>query len=217
MNTPAPRYQAVLFDCDGTVANTLEAIIESYQHTFKTVLGQQISAETAKSFMGMPLKETFEEAHPGKWQEMMTAYRSYNKELLKPKTKPYPGVDELLDALNQAKIKTGIVTSKRKDPAGLTLEYAGVGGKIQILCALEDTEIHKPNPEPLLKAAGLLGVEPNQCAYVGDAIFDIQAAQAAGMDALAVTWGAGVLTELQAQKPTQIFTTVTELKKYLLA
>lgn len=217
MNTPEPRYQAVLFDCDGTVANTLEAIIESYQHTFKTVLGQQISAETAKSFMGMPLKETFEEAHPGKWQEMMTIYRSYNKELLKPKTKPYPGVGEMLDALNQAKIKTGIVTSKRKEPAGLTLEYAGVSGKIQILCALEDTQIHKPNPEPLLKAAHLLGVDPTRCAYVGDAIFDIQAAHAAGMDALAVTWGAGVLSELREQNPTQIFTKVAELKKYLLA
>jgi len=82
--------------------------------------------------------------------------------------------------------------------------------------ARQDTTEHKPHPAPLLAALDKVGASPSQAAYVGDAIWDVMAARAAGMTAIAVTWGAGVEDELMALHPDVMCQTVRELQDVLM-
>ena len=87
---------------------------------------------------------------------------------------------------------------------------------VEVVGALEDTTRHKPEPDPLLEAARRLGIDPASAVYVGDATVDVLAAQAAGMAAVAVTWGAGERDALVATGPQAVFDSVGELTAYLL-
>ena len=78
------------------------------------------------------------------------------------------------------------------------------------------TTEHKPSPAPLLHAAGLLGVDPGECVYVGDADVDVLAARAAGMGSLAVTWGAATGEHLTAFAPDAVLDDVAALRAVLL-
>jgi pyrophosphatase PpaX len=81
---------------------------------------------------------------------------------------------------------------------------------------MEDTDVHKPNPEPLLLALARLGAGATECVYIGDAVVDVQAARAAGMAAIAVTWGAGERADLVAAGPLAVVDTMEELRAQLL-
>ena len=109
----------------------------------------------------------------------------------------------------------GVVTSKRRNTASLALRSVGLDAAIDVVGALEDTEAHKPDPAPLLHGAAAFGVEPTQCLYVGDAVVDVQAARAAGMAAVAVTWGAGERADLAATQPDALVDSVAELTAFL--
>ena len=110
----------------------------------------------------------------------------------------------------------GVVTSKRHVSATNTLRAAGLDGHLPLLVAMEDTAVHKPNPEPLLLALQRLGVRATDCVYIGDAVVDVQAAKAAGMASIAVTWGAGERAYLLAAGPLAIVDTMEELRAHLL-
>ena len=109
----------------------------------------------------------------------------------------------------------GVATSKRRASAEATLASAGLAG-VPVLAAVEDTRTHKPEPEPLRFAAHALGVEPSDCVYVGDAVVDVLAARAAGMAAIAVTWGAGTPTALAEAGPNEVVDSVEALSGLLL-
>lgn len=129
---------------------------------------------------------------------------------------PLPGVPDLLDGLRAAGVRTAVVTSKRRETAALALEHVGIAGRIDVVAALEDTTEHKPDPAPLHHGAEVLGVDPPACVYVGDATVDLLAARAAGMAAVAVTWGAGLREELVEVGPDRVCDSVEELAGVLL-
>ncbi len=101
--------------------------------------------------------------------------------------------DELLEVLPRLKAegrKLGIVTAKRHRTVALALDrFPRLAEEFDVVIAHEDTERHKPDPDPVLAAVERLEAEPSQAAYVGDSPFDIQAAKAAGAFAVAVGWG----------------------------
>jgi len=191
------RWPVVLFDLDGTLANSIDLVVASYTHAFASVTGAPTNAETAKRWIGETLRTTFGREAPGHTDELEEAYRNYYAERLDA-IHGYPGMTRLLKSLRDAGAITGVVTAKRRETALVTMRQAGVEGLIDLVGAMEDTSAHKPDPAPLLAAASKLGVEPADCVYIGDAVHDVQAAHAAGMEVIAVTWGAGVTSDLMA-------------------
>jgi pyrophosphatase PpaX len=125
-------------------------------------------------------------------------------------------VPELLETLTAAGATCAVATSKRRETARLALVSVGIDHLVDVVAALEDTTAHKPRPEPLLHAAATLGVEPADCVYVGDATVDVLAARAAGMAAVAVTWGAGERAALVATRPDAVVDSVGDLTAYLV-
>ena len=112
-------------------------------------------------------------------------------------------------------MQVGVVTSKRRQTALMALRGVGLEGRLPLLATLEDTQRHKPLPDPLLHAVAVLGVEPPSCVYVGDAVVDVEAARAAGLGAIAVTWGAGLASDLDAAAPDALAHSVGELRRAL--
>lgn len=211
-----PRFRTVLFDLDGTLADTIPLIVASYQHAFRTVLAEDVDEARARAWIGRPLLAALLEESPEHGHALDLAYREWNLANTSRLIRRYEGVPEMLLALADADVGTAVATSKRRETARLALEGVGIAHLVDVVAALEDTTRHKPEPDPLLHAAASLGVDPADCVYVGDATVDVLAARAAGMAALAVTWGAGERAELEATGPDAVLETVPDLTAYLL-
>ena len=216
LNAPSPRFQTVLFDLDGTLADTIPLIVASYQHAFRSVLAEEVDEARARAWIGRPLLPALLEESPDHGHALDRTYREWNLANTARLIRRYDGVPEMLVALATASVTTAVATSKRRETARLALKGVGIDHLVDVVAALEDTTRHKPEPDPLLHAAASLGVEPAGCVYVGDATVDILAARAAGMAAVAVSWGAGERGALVATGPDAVVDTVPDLTAYLL-
>jgi pyrophosphatase PpaX len=212
----SPRWPVVVFDLDGTVVNTIPLIIASYEHAMVDVLGEHPTPDEARGWIGQTLYATFGARHPARAQELIDSYVSWNAEHLAELLEEFPGTPALLEALAVAGVTVGVATSKRRTSAENTVLHAGLAGQLSVTVAMEDTATHKPDPEPLLLALQRLGGRSEQAAYVGDAVVDVLAARAAGMAAIAVSWGAAARPDLEAAKPDFLVDTVADLQSLLL-
>jgi pyrophosphatase PpaX len=208
------RWPVVVFDLDGTVADTIGLIIASYDHAVNEVLGYHLDPDLCRSWIGQTLVATFRSLWPGQADELVASYREFNELHHDDWVAQYPGVRELLSELTAAGVATGIATAKSREKAERSVSVLGL--PVAVTVAMEDTSAHKPDPAPLLLAVDRLGGTPRQAVYVGDAVVDVHAAKAAGMASIAVTWGAGHPDALAAAGPTAAATTADELRALLL-
>ncbi|WP_169795312.1 HAD hydrolase-like protein [Kribbia dieselivorans] len=210
------RWPIVLFDFDGTVADTVDLILASHHHATEAVLGYRLDEDLIKSYIGRPFGPLFASIAPDKVDELAAVYTPYNWGHIGEWVKPFPGMGDVIHGLTTAGARTGIVTSRMREPTETGLEALGLTHALPLLAPADVTELHKPYPEPLLHALDLLGAPAEQAVYVGDAVFDVQAAHAAGMASIAVTWGAGTRDDLMAANPTHLVDTPAELGAVLL-
>jgi pyrophosphatase PpaX len=210
------NWPVVLFDLDGTLADSIALIVESYQYAFRTVSGRELTATKARSWIGQTLPTTFQREDRERADELERVYRAYNAANV-TKIVGYPGVREFIQQLNVAGVRPGVVTSKRSAMTLETLQLVGLVELVDVVVTMEDTARHKPAPDPLLRAFEKLGTTRERCVYVGDAVWDVQAAHAAGTAAIAVTWGAGTRSELESAMPEFICDSVAELDSVLFS
>ncbi len=191
MQLPAPR--AILFDLDGTLADTAPDLAAAMNRLrsarglaptpyelLRPVASSGARGLIAAAFDLKPGDEGYEELRIGFLDNYAAA--------LAVETRLFDGVAELLSALHEYGLTWGIVTNKAaRFTESLTpqigLQHAG--------CVISgDTTPHlKPHPAPLLEAAKRLDLAPHDCWYVGDDLRDIQAGRAAGMPTIAAAWG----------------------------
>ena len=184
------RYPVVLFDLDGTLIDSGPIILASMKHAARSVLGVEVDEARVRAAIGGPgLVAQMEELDPDRVDELIAAYREHN-EPLHEELEAFDEMLDLLPILRERGHRLGIVTAKRR----LTVELAFVRFPrlrelTEVLVGSDDTVRHKPDPDPLLEALARLGAEPAQAAYVGDSPFDVRAARAGGLFAVAVGWG----------------------------
>jgi pyrophosphatase PpaX len=206
------RFPIVLFDLDGTVIDSGAIILASMRHAAKEVLGQEPSDELLMAAVGGPgLEAQMHALAPDQIEELVRVYRAHN-EPLHEELVCCPGMDDVLVRLKDEGRRLGIVTAKRRATVELAFNVLPIEHLFDTVVGGDETERHKPDPEPLLLAAERLDVDPKECAYVGDSPFDIRAAKVAGMDAIAVTWG-GIhdRAKLDAEGPDAIVDSAEEL------
>lgn len=207
----------ILFDFDGTLANTVPLILASYRHTIDTVGLPPADEATIRSWIGRTLPDMFTElAGPDRVAELTEIYSTWQHDNAEQHLLPYAGMHQLVTDLIEAGAKVGIATSRRRGSAQRLKELLGLDERLPLLVGLEDTVAHKPAAGPLLLAAQRLGSEPGDCVYVGDALVDLRAARAAGMLGVGVTWGAGVPGELRAESAHVVVDEVADLRRVLL-
>lgn len=211
-----PRWQVVVWDLDGTLVDTVGLIVASYQHAFQKVLGHPWDEAEIKSWIGQSLYGAIQRAVPEHADEVFREYTAWNVANTERMIAVYAGVPELLRTLKAAGVRMAIATSKRRQPAEWALQLCGLDGLAPLLVTHEDVDEHKPSPRPLLLALERMQANPEEAVYVGDAAVDVIAARNAGMQAIAVTWGAGTREAILAESPAAVADSPAELTKLLL-
>lgn len=194
---------AALFDFDGTLVDTTDLIYQSMRHATGEVLGREISRDVLMANVGQPLPRQMELLSAEHAEALLDSYRLHNEANHDALIREFPGVEESLARLKAAGVRVGVVTSKRRFSVDMALKkFPGLGDVVDQWVTMEDTTEHKPRPEPLLKGLEMLGNVPReQAAYVGDSPFDVTAAKAAGVESVAVSWGAFSEDALRAAEP----------------
>jgi len=183
------RFPVVLFDLDGTVIDSGAIILASMRHAVGTVLGREVGDEQLMAAVGGPgLEAQMHAIDPDRVEELVRVYREHNEPL--HETLDYcAGMDQVLPVLRERGHRLGIVTAKRRATVDLAFRRLPIGHLFDTVVGGDETERHKPNPDPLLLALERLGTAPADAAYVGDSPFDMQAARAGGLYAVGVSWG----------------------------
>ena len=183
------RFPVVLFDLDGTVVDSGSIILASMRHATQEVLGREYGDEELLQAVGGPgLEAQFAVFAPDQVDELVRVYRAHN-EPLHEELEACAGMEDVLIRLRAEGRRLGVVTAKRRSTVELAFARVPLAHLFETIVGGDETERHKPDPEPLLLAAERMGADPAETAYVGDSPFDVLAAKAAGMHAIAVTWG----------------------------
>ena len=184
------RFPIVLFDLDGTLIDSGPIILASMQHAARSVLGVEVDEAQVRALIGGPgLVAQMQQLDPNRVDELVDVYRAHN-EPLHDQLQAFGGMLDVLPRLRARGQRVGIVTAKRRATVELAFDRFPVLREVsEVLIGSDDTERHKPDPDPLLAALAQLGAAPHEAAYVGDSPFDIRAAKAGGLFAVGVGWG----------------------------
>jgi pyrophosphatase PpaX len=210
------RFPVVLFDLDGTVVDSGGIILASMRHATREVLGRDFGdAELMQAVGGPGLEAQMAVFAPGQVDELVRVYRDHN-EPLHEELEACVGMEDVLLRLREEGRRLGVVTAKRRSTVELAFARVPLAHLFETVVGGDETERHKPDPEPLLLAAERMNARPAETAYVGDSPFDIRAAKAAGMCAIAVTWGRiHDRSRLEREEPDAIVDSAEELFEQL--
>ena len=223
VNTPAssavrlPTPEAVLFDLDGTVVDTIPHILASFRHATADVLGEALPDDVLLHYVGVPLARQMRYFTDDDEvaERLLASYRAFNHATHDAMARLYPNSVATLETIAAAGIPMGIVTSKSRIMAMKAIELFGLGRFFKIVITADDTPSHKPDPLPILHAAALLEVTPTAIVYVGDSPADVEAAKAAGASAVAATWGVADRVRLESADPDAVIDDIAELPALL--
>ncbi len=187
------RINTILFDFDGTIMNTNELILGSWQHTFKTIRGEEGDPEVIHRTFGETLAKSMNDFFPEfPVEEAVEIYRNYQTGKFADAISPFPGMIELIKELNRQKYKTAVVTSRLKPTTMEGLEKYELDKLFNVIVTMEDCTKHKPDPEPALIALEKLDSKPEEALMIGDSKFDIGCANNAGVTSVLVDWAVAI-------------------------
>jgi len=194
-------FRGFLFDLDGTLIDTTELITQSFRHAAREVLGVQKPDEVLIANVGQPLMKQMELLGGDRARELYDAYRKFNHARHDEFIRPYPGINELLEELKARGARLAIVTSKGRDTVDMAFRCIPIENFFETVITTDDTDNHKPHPQPLQLAMRRLDLLPDESVFIGDSPFDIKAGQAAGMATVAVGWGMFAPVRLKELEP----------------
>ncbi len=205
-------YQAILFDFDGTLADSYPAITASVNHVRAAHGLPPLPESEVRGFVGRGpdylLQHTVPGGDPG---QDLARYRAHHPSVLRAGTRLLPGAAETLKALYRAGLRLAICSNKPRRFTKELLDYLGIAGLIAVALGPEDVPHLKPAPDMVLAALQRLGIRPDEALYVGDMVVDIQTARAAGVTVWIVPTGSDEIDTLRAAKPDRLLRDLTEL------
>lgn len=190
--------KTILFDLDGTLIDSTEAIVESFGIAFDTFGIATPPPEKIKKLIGYPLDSMFVQLGVQEMiaHEYVNAYKEHYRLISRQKTTLLPLAKEAIK--EASKIATlGIVTTKTARYSEELLDHMGVMHYFNVLVGRESVENPKPHPEPIFKALAHLQADPNATWMIGDTPLDLLAAKAAGVQGVGVLCGYASQQELE--------------------
>lgn len=189
--------KTILFDLDGTLIDSTEAILESFGVAYET-FGRSVPDDDAiKKLIGHPLDLMFAMLGVAHFEvdSYVDAYKEHYRIISRKKTFLLPlGIEAIKEASRIATL--GIVTTKTARYSEELLEHMGVMHYFKVLIGRESVQYPKPHPEPILKALAHLKADPTQTWMIGDTPMDIICAKEAGVESIGVLCGYSTKEEL---------------------
>lgn len=210
---------AVLFDWDGTLLDSREALLGAWHAATAEVVGRRFPAtkEEEELVFTLPGGQLFPRvAGSAEGAAALTSAFQRAYERTSAAVRAFPGVLSVLAELRAAGIATGVVTSKARMRFEMDARRIHLDELIDISVCQGEAPAHKPDPAPVLQALRLLGIAPERAVTVGDTPVDVQAGTAAGTAVVAVTWGAFGSDALRAAGAKAVARDACELARLLL-
>ncbi|PMD68034.1 HAD family hydrolase [Companilactobacillus nuruki] len=183
--------KTILFDVDGTLIDTEKTIIKSWQKTLKTVFNITPPAEDLFYVLGIPgTKAVKKYSTSSKQDQLLLDLWEENDHEMFHYSELFKNIEQILKKLKSKNIQLGIVTSRTDKEMQLVLDNFPIQEYFDTFITASKTKLHKPNPEPILKAIDTLNISPQNTLYVGDSIYDFQCARNAKVDFALAGWGA---------------------------
>lgn len=184
------RVRHVVFDIDGTLLDTKEAVLSSLAETLRQALGQIIPPEQLTFALGITGNDALCKLQVESVEMVLELWNTIIKKY-RGTVRIFPGIKKVLGELKEKGYELGIVTSETKSEYTTEFIPFGLSDYFSIAVCSDDTQRHKPYGDPL--AAYLLksGATRNEVLYVGDSEYDIGCARAAGVPCALALWGGG--------------------------
>lgn len=212
-----PRFTTLIFDLDGTLADTLPLIYESFNDALRPVLGKELTPEEIRGLFGPPDNYLIRGLVEPQEQDAAIAryvatYERRHHELVEL----FAGIAELLSDAKTRGIRLAVVTSKSRATALLSLDLLGVLDRFDVVYAGDDVERQKPDPMALTMALDdVAHDDPTHAAMIGDSAADVIAGKGAGVATIGVLWGSPDHADLLDAAPDVVCGSVAELRVVL--
>lgn len=209
------RFEALIFDVDGTVADTLPVCVKAFQVAVKAHEGRDIGVEEIEAQFGPSEEGMLQQLAPSAPKKALATYLREYEQAHQSCTSAFPGITQLLDAAKQRGCRLGVVTGKGPVSAKITCDVLGLSRYF------ESVEAGSPDGsikvQSIAKLLALWGLVPSKVAYIGDAPSDIDAARSAGVASIAACWAPGAdRLSLAEKSPDALFDEVRGLQAWLL-
>lgn len=209
------RARAVIFDLDGTLADTLDDLADAVNAVLDRHGFPPRPRDEYRRLVGEGARRLVERALPEAARQhtdaILDEFRAYYFAHLIVKTRPYGGVTELLGTLAEKRIPLGVVSNKPDEPTRRLVSALFPNVPFGVVLGERPGVPKKPDPAPALEAARALGRRPADCLFVGDTAIDMQTAAAAGMVGVGVLWGFRGRDELEAAGARALLSSPDEL------
>ena len=211
------RYKAVLFDLDGTLLDTLEDLAIAANRVLAAQGLPEHPVEAYRYFVGEGVQTLVERILPATLcsptvvAEMVAAFQKEYGKIWHDRSRPYPGIPQMLDSLAASGLRFSVLSNKPDAFTRLCVQQLLPRWTFDPLLGQRPGVPKKPDPAAALEIARLMGLAPTEILYVGDTAVDMQTANRAGMDAVGVLWGFRTADELQAAGAQSLITQPDEL------
>ncbi len=206
--------QLIIFDFDGTLANSMPAIESAIRLTVAELGLPEHAISEWVDMIGLPLRTQLTQLlPPDRWDDLEKAvilYRRHYAQLEPQGIPPFSGVLDLIKLLD-SRLPLAIASSKKRESILKVLEYWGLQNQFQPIISPTEVTHPKPHPESIHQILNYYNVSANQTVMIGDTAYDIEMALRAGVEAWAVGWGVHSAERLQQAGAHQVFTQTQDL------
>ena len=217
------KYKCLIFDLDGTLLDSLQGILDAANLSFKEMgYNVQRTFEEGKHFIGAGAIEFARRAMKGtnipleKEPEIMERFLINYSRIQSEATKPFKGIPELLEELQNAGYYLAIASNKPQILLEPIVKQLFPNIRFDVALGQRKNKPEKPDPFIIFEIMKACKVEANDCIYIGDSEYDYKTAHNAGIDCVICKYGFGFYDQSWIKKPTYLVNTVDELKTLLL-
>ncbi len=211
------RRKTVILDFDGTLGDTRGLIVRTMQQVISALNLPRRTDEECAAMIGLPLRQTFTDLIEMDEETADKCTRQYARHFAdddkQGEVPLFPHVIETVKALGDAGCLLTIASSRGRDTRERFVENLNLGGYITYVLSANDVEHAKPAPDPVLKTLEDNGADREDAIVVGDTVFDIRMAHAAGVKAVGVTYGNGTREDMERENAEYIIDDFAALKK----
>ena len=210
------KVKAVIFDLDGTLIDSHQAIYLSFEYAYKNLGLPPLPYDVVRKVVGRGLNQTFRELlGEERVPRAIFLFRKKYEEVFRAHTHLLPDAREVVETLHRREVHMAVATNKLGHFSRTIFEYLGMEKYFGVVVGDGDVSENKPNPEMLYYAMRQIGVEKEGTVFVGDSVIDIQTAKNAGLKIFSVPTGNTTREELEKAQPTVLLDRLLDLLTYL--